>query len=427
MLSSHILTKAHIKSLKVGSKLFISEYFKDNKINEGELITFDYILSEDNEPYLLEINTDLALTDLMVYGSGGFDFNRLKEHIDVKGYEKVCLVIREEHKGFNPQPQFISKLTTELPQCQVIFRKSRQKFKQQDDTYYIKNIPTTEHGLGLITISRYKNLFRDWLKTTNEYHYMPECKYDDSDYREQYIKPRTDEYGNPIVMKCLYLLDNIGLIPLRPESSQYGYSEMINLKGNPTYVDKNPKLDNMFEMEFENSTFNRSGVWAQVGGDTLIEGKPIRDLKIGDKVRVSNIVKGHHYPTPADPFELNKVNDDTIVDMNNPWVSYRSEEHQDSTTYSTINNIHKYDFDTWIEINNFMFSPIEFIYINRDNMFQFIKTTEVRVGDSLLDNPITNVEIHNERQTFYGLEVEGYDNYYLDSTIITTLHHLPKP
>ena len=74
-----------------------------------------------------------------------------------------------------------------------------------------------------------------------------------------------------------------------------------------------------------------------------------------------------------------------------------------------------------------MFSPIEFIYINRDNMFQFIKTTEVRVGDSLLDNPITNVEIHNERQTFYGLEVEGYDNYYLDSTIITTLHHLPKP
>jgi hypothetical protein len=76
MLSSHILTKAHIKSLKVGSKLFISEYFKDNKINEGELITFDYILSEDNEPYLLEINTDLALTDLMVYGSGGFDFNR---------------------------------------------------------------------------------------------------------------------------------------------------------------------------------------------------------------------------------------------------------------------------------------------------------------------------------------------------------------
>ena len=100
MLSSHILTKAHIKSLKVGSKLFISEYFKDNKINEGELITFDYILSEDNEPYLLEINTDLALTDLMVYGSGGFDFNRLKTHIDVKGYEKVCLVIREEDNKF---------------------------------------------------------------------------------------------------------------------------------------------------------------------------------------------------------------------------------------------------------------------------------------------------------------------------------------
>ena len=47
---------------------------------------------------------------------------------------------------------------------------------------------------------------------------------------------------------------------------------------------------------------------------------------------------------------------------------------------------------------------------------------DIKTGD-----PITNVEIHNERQTFYGLEVEGYDNYYLDNTIITTLHHLPKP
>lgn len=435
--SFHIINEAIIKSLQIGTPLYLSDYVS-NDVNEGELLTFDWILSEDKKLYLLEINTDLALTDLMLYGSAGIDFERIKKHLWVKGYEKVKLVIREEDKGFNPEPQFISKLTKELPQCQVIYAKSRENFSKDDDTYYIKNLPTTKHGEGLITLSRYKNLFRDFLKTTPYYDYMPNCQYDDSDYCEEYIKPYTDEYGNPIVLKCLFLMDKLGMIPIRPQSSNISYSEIINLVGNPTHVNKNPKLDNMFEMKFENSTFVRSGIWAQVGGETKVEvlesstfviDKPIREVEIGDKVKVSTIKElvGHHYPTPAKPFILNKVNDDTIVDINRPWVDYKEKQHNDICDYGKVSNIHQYTFKTWVEINNFMFSPIEFIYINRDNEFQFVKTTDVKVGDRFLDNPITHVELHEEPMSFYGLQIEGYDNYYLENTIITTTHHLPKP
>lgn len=421
MLNSQTLTKAEYNSKVLSTRVFLSKYF-DSNYNEGELVSFDYVVSETGELYLLEMNTDLALTDLMVFGQTTFDFDKINKRMQMKEFERVKLVCRDENKQYNPEPEFIKQFTKEIPNSQVIYQKGRQEFEKEDNTYYIKNLPTTEHGKGIITISRRKNLFRDFLKKENRLHLMPKCNYNETKYREQYIKPKVDEYGNPITIKSLFLIDSYGPTSLRKSKSKPYWSEIINLKGNPTYVDKNPRQDNMFDMKFENSTFNKTGIWAQLGGETNVKTerglKQIQDISIGDKVVVSELIKGNNY-------QIN-LNDDTMLNQNRKFKDYKSNTYTEETNLAKVSNIHKFNFRTWVKINNICISPVEYIFINRNNTFQFVKSLDVQVGDKLLNQDVVSCEIVNEEKTFYGLQIEGYDNIMTTDTIITTIHHLPK-
>lgn len=454
MLNSHILIEAKNKSLEVSKHIIDSKWFSDTKINEGELITFDFIVDEDEKIHLLEINTDIALTDFMLYGQTTFSFSKLFSFIYNHGYKKYSLVCRDTDEGISPTEVWDEKFNGD-----IIYETPRQgnEFNTELDRFYIKNIPTHQHGDGLITISRHKDLFRQFMREHNIEDWMPkqivenfgmvlnhdwpdlvvknprldnmfglEFKNDMNtkyEYCEEFIVPKTDEYGNPITIKGLVMLTKHGPVWLREDNSKFYWSEIINY----------------YNIDEENWGFNKTGIWAQVESNTeIIMGdlskKKIKDIQIDDEISISDIFKGHHYPKEAEPFKSNDIdiNDDTLEELDEPWRTYESYfKIPPCNSTALVRNIHKFNFLEYMTINNMCVSPSEFIYINRDDKFKFVKSVNVINGDYLVNSSgefelVTKTTMVKEEKEFYGLDVTNSDTYCTDKTIVITTHQLPK-
>jgi len=219
------------------------------------------------------------------------------------------------------------------------------------------------------------------------------------------------------------MLTKHGPVWLREDNSKFYWSEIINY----------------YNIDEENWGFNKTGIWAQVESNTeIIMGdlskKKIKDIQIGNEISISDIFKGHHYPKEAEPFKSNDIdiNDDTLEELDEPWRTYESYfKIPPCSSTALVRNIHKFNFLEYMKINNMCVSPSEFIYINRDDKFKFVKSVNVINGDYLVNSSgefelVTKTTMIKEEKEFYGLDVTNSDTYCTDKTIVITTHQLPK-
>lgn len=432
-------------TLNIAKLLVNSNYFKDTEINEGRLISVDFIPS-NGKLYVLELNTDLLLSDIMVYSQTGFDFDELCSFIYSRGYKKIVLVEREDEEFIVPFPEWTSLMKCACAKYDIEFSclyypsRSGNGFNCEDLTFYIKNIPvhSRESKDGIIHLSRHKDNFRNFLNLHGLDHWMPPFKEkinsekmvakipnldngqgitftdkNDGEYVEEFIEHDFDDLNNTVICKGLALLNKTGVVWIRPGDSDTSISQ------SPGFIENDNKV-----------VLEREGIVGQFGENTnvyMANGgcKLISNIEVGDKVisPVIDDVYGKMY--------LEWENDDTLKNgWNEPWRnSFFTSLETLQLKISTVSGISKINFRTWVVINDVLeISLCEYLLVERNNTYSFIKSGLLLVGDKLISHnklplSIEKISTHHGKKCLYGFSCLENDIIATELGISILKHH----
>ncbi len=463
------------RTLEVGKKLS-ENYYSGSTVaqNEAELIALDFVPS-NGSLYCTELNTDIGLWDPQVWARTGFDFDAISSFASSSGHNKIEYVFAENEENVNPGKYWVAAASASAQKYEIGFDTqylapvTDTGYNTTATTFYVKNISLSNDGLIplILEVSRNKSLFRDFMDTNSMGDYMtPTASADLSNnlngdnlpdvvakdvsldnkkglsfytltddnrtnlltedpYCERFMVPDVTDKGYPVISRGTALvyhqaLDLSGSLWLRPTDSRWAWSYDVK------YTDSGSNVWN----------FTPSGVVGHFAAgtkvymhdDSLVN---IESVNTGSYVK-SAYISGSDITGIMKPTLL--TDDRLLAGLDEPWRDFEiasgSSLEELTIVSSSVENIVEFDFHTWVKVNDlYEISPVGELFVKSGSAYKFVQSIELTTDYKLIaqdksEVDITSVAVESGSfKTFYGLDLEDQDIYFVSESLFVEVHH----
>ena len=101
-------------------------------------------------------------------------------------------------------------------------------------------------------------------------------------------------------------------------------------------------------------------------------------------------------------------------------------------SFEDVETIIEFDFNTWVKVNDlYEISPLGQLFIKSGSAYKFVQSTELTTDYKLISHDkseidITSVAVESGSfKTFYGLDLEDQDIYFVSESLFVEVHHTP--
>ena len=467
-------TKA--RTLEVGKKLS-ENYYSGSSVNtnEAELIALDYVPSSGSF-YCTELNTDIGLFDVSVYGHTGFDFDAVSSFASSSGHNKIEYIFAENEEDVNPGKDWVTAASASAQKYGIGFDTkylvpiTSTGYNTAATTFYVKNISVSNDGLIplILEVSRNKSLFRDFMDSNSMGNYMtPTASADLSNnlngsdspdvvakevgvdnkqglsfytltadnrtnlltedpYCERFMVPDVTDKGYPVHVRGTALvyhqaLDTSGSLWVRPTDSQWswGYdSKYVSSGSNNQWSFKPSGVIGHFS----------AGTKVYMHDDSLVN---IENVNTGSYVKSAyfsgSAVTGIMKPTLL-------TDDRLLAGLDEPWRHFIEDKSGSldhfTATSSSVETITEFDFNTWVKVNDlYEISPLGQVLVKSGSAYKFVQSRELTTDYKLISQDKSEIDItavaveSGSFKTFYGLDLEDQDIYFVSESLFVEVHH----
>ncbi len=246
-------------------------------------------------------------------------------------------------------------------------------------------------------------------------------------YCERFMVPDVTDKGYPVHMRGTALvyhqaLDTSGSLWLRPTNSEWawGYAAKFVESGSNQWSFTPTGVIGHFS----------AGTKVYMHDDSLVN---IESVNTGSYVKSAyfsgSAVTGIMKPTLL-------TDDRLLAGLDEPWRHYTVEsgstiDHLTAIS-SSVETIIEFDFNTWVKVNDlYEISPLGQLFIKSGSAYKFVQSTELTTDYKLISHDkseidITSVAVESGSfKTFYGLDLEDQDIYFVSESLFVEVHHTP--